>query len=149
MRKVLISLLLLSLSSPAFAGDIVQQFKNPAFSGYGWSSHAMSIENQERARAQAIKDAQAAAIAQAKADAANTPLARFVALFTSQVYSQLATQLANNLFGGEPGHSTAGNFVLDGNTVSYVKTGTNVTLTVVDAAGNQTVITVPIATFAF
>ena len=53
-----------------------------------------------------------------------------------------------NLF-AEGGTSRAGNFVLDGNTISYIKTGTDVQLTVVDKAGNQTVVTVPIATFAF
>jgi len=68
-------------------------------------------------------------------------------LFTSQVYAQLATQLSNNLFA--EGSAQQGTFNLDGNTISYIKTGTEVTLTVVDKAGNTTVVTVPIATFAF
>jgi hypothetical protein len=70
-----------------------------------------------------------------------------MALFTSQVYAQLATQLSNNLFA--EGSSNQGMFNLDGNTISYIKTGTSVTLTIVDASGNITVVTVPIATFAF
>jgi hypothetical protein len=147
MRKVLIPLLL-SLSSPAYAGDLVQQFKNPAFSGVNWTAQVLSIEAEERARKQALVDARNSAAAQAKADAANTPLARFVSLFTSQVYAQLATQLSNNLFSGTS-QSNSGNFVLDGNTISYIKSGTSVTLTIVDERGNQTVVTVPIATFAF
>jgi hypothetical protein len=147
MRKVLI-LLLLSLSSPAYAGNLVQQFKDPSFSGVNWASQVLSIDAEERAHKQALVDARNSAAAQAKADAANTPLARFVSLFTSQVYAQLATQLSNNLFSGTS-QSNAGNFVLDGNTISYVKSGTSVTLTVVDSKGNQTVVTVPIATFAF
>lgn len=146
MRKLLILSLLL-LSSPANA-QLVQTFKDPAFSGYGWSSHVMSIDAQERARDQAIKDAEAAKLALARSEAANTPLAKFMALFTSQVYAQLATQLSNNLF-AEGGTSNAGSFNLDGNTVSYVKTGTEVKLTVVDKNGNTTVVIVPIATFAF
>ena len=72
---------------------------------------------------------------------------KFMALFTSQVYAQLATQLSNNLFA--EGSAQQGMFNLDGNTISYVKTGTSVTLTVVDKFGNTTVVTVPIATFAF
>ena len=146
-RKSLILPLLL-LSSPAYADPIVQQFKDPAFSGYGWSTHVMAIDAQERAHKQANADAIAAEKAATAQAAANTPLAKFVALFTSQVYAQLATQLSNNLF-AEGGTSRAGNFVLDGNTISYIKTGTDVKLTVVDKAGNQTVVTVPIATFAF
>lgn len=143
-KAILISLL---ISSPAAADPITQSFKSPSFNGYGWSSHVQSIDAQERSREQAIKDAEAAKAALAKAEAANTPIAKFMALFTSQVYAQLATQLSNNLFA--EGSAQSGSFVLDGNTISYIKTGTAVTLTVVDAAGNQTVVTVPIATFAF
>jgi hypothetical protein len=146
MRKSLLLLLLL-ISSPAKADPLVQQFKSPSFNGYGWSSHVQSIDSQERSREQAIRDAEAAKAALAKAEASNTPLAKFMALFTSQVYAQLATQLSNNLFA--EGSAQQGMFNLDGNTISYVKTGTSVTLTVVDKAGNTTVVTVPIATFAF
>jgi len=144
-KKILICSIF--LSSPATADPLVQQFKSPSFNGYGWSSHVQSIDAQERSREQAIKDAEAAKIALTKAEAANTPLAKFMALFTSQVYAQLATQLSNNLFA--EGSAQQGIFTLDGNTISYVKTGTSVTLTVVDKAGNTTVVTVPIATFGF
>ena len=146
MKKSLL-LLVLILSSPAKADPLVQQFKSPSFNGYGWSQHVQSIDAQERSREQAIKDAEAAKAALAKAEASNTPLAKFMALFTSQVYAQLATQLSNNLFA--EGSAQQGIFNLDGNTISYVKTGTSVTLTVVDKFGNTTVVTVPIATFAF
>lgn len=148
MLKRATMLLLLLVSSPAYADPIVQQFKSPSFTGYGWSSHVQSIDAQERSREQAIKDAEAAKAALAKAEAANTPLAKFMALFTSQVYAQLATQLSNNLF-AEGSEARAGTFNLDGNKISYVKSNTEVTLTVVDKAGNTTVVTVPIATFAF
>ena len=148
MLKRATMLLLLLVSSPAYADPIVQQFKSPSFTGYGWSSHVQSIDAQERSREQAIKDAEAAKAALAKAEAANTPLAKFMALFTSQVYAQLATQLSNNLF-AEGLEARAGTFNLDGNKISYVKSNTEVTLTVVDKNGNTTVVTVPIATFAF
>jgi hypothetical protein len=146
MKKSLL-LLALILSSPAKADPLVQQFKSPSFNGYGWSQHVQAIDAQERSREQSIKDAEAAKAALAKAEASNTPLAKFMALFTSQVYAQLATQLSNNLFA--EGSAQQGMFNLDGNTISYVKTGTSVTLTVVDKFGNTTVVTVPIATFAF
>jgi hypothetical protein len=44
---------------------------------------------------------------------------------------------------------TTGNFVLDGNTVTWVKANDKVTLTVVDAKGNRTTVVVPIASFSF
>ena len=148
MQKKVLILSLALLSSPSYATDLFQQFKNPAFSGFGWSSHVMSIEAQERGREQSIKDAERQKIALEEAARQNTPLARFINLFTSQVYAQLATQLSTNLFSGTSASNT-GSFVLDGNTISYVKTGTEVILTVVDAAGNQTIVSVPIASFAF
>jgi hypothetical protein len=147
MRKSLLLLPVLLISSQVKADPLVQQFKSPSFNGYGWSQHVQAIDAQERSREQAIKDAEAAKAALARAEASNTPLAKFMALFTSQVYAQLATQLSNNLFA--EGSANQGMFNLDGNTISYVKTGTAVTLTVVDANGNTTVVTVPIATFAF
>lgn len=145
--KVL-SLSTILFSGTAYADPIVQQFKSPSFSGYGWSQHVQSVRSMEEAAKQANENAIAAEKAAVAAAAANTPLAKFISLFTSQVYAQLATQLSNNLF-AEGGTSNAGNFVLDGNTISYVKNSGNVTLTVVDKAGNTTVVTVPIATFAF
>lgn len=137
----------LFVSSAAYSQPIVQEFKNPSFNGFGWSPHVQSIRAAEEAAKQSIENREEAERARAAAAEANTPLARFVSLFTSQVYAQLATQLSNNLFA--EGSSNAGSFVLDGSTISYVKTDGNVTLTVVDAKGNTTVITVPIATFAF
>lgn len=142
-----LSLGTLFLTSAAHADPIVQSFKSPAFSGYGWSQHVQSVRSMEEAAKQSNENTIAAEKAAAAAAAANTPLAKFISLFTSQVYAQLATQLSNNLFA--EGNSNTGHFVLDGNTISYVKTAGNVTLTVVDKAGNQTVVTVPIATFAF
>lgn len=150
LKRILVTTAALGLliSQRANAADLTQQFKDPAFSGYGWSTHVITVDNEERANKQAIVDAQNAKIAQANADAANTPLAKFMALFSSQVYSQLATQLSNNLF-AETGNSGVGSFVLDGNTVSYIKTAQNITLTVVDSTGGKTVVTVPIAQFYF
>ena len=143
-----LTLSLCCLCTTANADPLVQSFKDPAFNGYGWSAHALAVHSIEESNKQANANAISSAQATAAAAAANTPLAKFISLFTSQVYAQLATQLSNNLF--QTG-STAqtGSFVLDGNTISYIKTGTNVQLTVVDKAGNQTVIVVPIATFAF
>jgi len=90
----------------------------------------------------------------------NTPMAKFMSLFQSQVYAQLATQLSNNLFQnnckGADGSAIAGcsspstgNFNLDGNTVTWQKGSSSVTLTVVDSAGTKTTVVVPIASFAF
>ena len=140
--------------------ELVQQFKNPAFSGQGWSSHVLTIDQIEKSRKDAIEAQKKADIAAAEAAANNTPMSRFMNLFSSQVYAQLATQLSNNLFQNKcqgadgaaiPGcvNPTTGVFSLDGNVVTWVKSSTAVTLTVVDAKGTKTVVTVPIASFGF
>ncbi len=154
-------LLALLLFAPALSSaELVQQFKNPAFNGIGWSSHVLTIDSIEKSRRDSIEADRKAAIAKAEADLLNTPLNRFMSLFQSQVYAQLATQLSNNLFqnkcaaadgGSIPGcvNPTTGTFVLDGNTVTWVKASDKVTLTVVDAKGTVTTVTVPIASFSF
>lgn len=140
--------------------ELVQQFKNPAFNGVGFSSHVLTIDSIEKSRKDSIEADKKAAIAKTEADLLNTPLNRFMNLFQSQVYAQLATQLSNNLFqnkcaaadgGTIPGcvNPTTGNFLLDGNTVTWTKTSTNVVLTVVDAKGTVTTVAVPIASFSF
>ena len=159
MKKILVTLSLI-LSASASQAELVQQFKNPAFSGVGFSSHVLTIDSIEKSRRDAIEADKKAAIAKAEAELLNTPLNRFMSLFQSQVYAQLATQLSNNLFQNRcaaadgtaiPGctNPTTGNFLLDGNTVSWRKTATEVVLTVVDAKGTVTTIGVPIASFGF
>ena len=150
----------LTLAVSAVSAELVQQFKNPAFSGIGFSSHVLTIDSIEKSRRDAIEADKKSAIAKAEAELLNTPLNRFMSLFQSQVYAQLATQLSNNLFTNKcsaadgtaiPGcvNPTTGNFVLDGNTVTWVKANDKVTLTVVDAKGNRTTVVVPIASFSF
>ena len=159
MKNTLIALVaMLSLTSAQ--AELVQQFKNPAFSGVGFSSHVLTIDSIEKSRRDAIEADKKSAIAKAEAELLNTPLNRFMSLFQSQVYAQLATQLSSNLFQNKcaaadgsaiPGcvNPTTGNFVLDGNTVTWLKSNDKVTLTVVDANGTKTTVVVPIASFSF
>jgi hypothetical protein len=159
MKKILVTLSL-TLSASLSQAELVHQFKNPAFNGVGWSSHVLTIDSIEKSRRDAIEADKKAAIAKAEAELLNTPLNRFMSLFQSQVYAQLATQLSNNLFqnkcaasdgGTIPGcvNPTTGNFLLDGNTVTWTKAADKVTLTVVDAKGTVTTVVVPIASFSF
>lgn len=150
MKKTLSLLTLLLISnSPAHAGELVQAFKDPTFSGMGYTSQTLSVAQIEMTARQNIANEKATAAANAAASAANTPLAKFMALFTSQVYAQLATQLSNNLFSTNGPASNSGTFSLDGNTITYMKSGTQINLSVMDTNGNLTVLTVPIASFAF
>jgi hypothetical protein len=159
MKKILVTLSL-CLSASMSQAELVQQFKNPAFSGVGFSSHVLTIDSIEKSRRDAIEADKKSAIAKAEAELLNTPLNRFMSLFQSQIYAQLATQLSNNLFTNKcsaadgtaiPGcvNPTTGTFALDGNTVTWAKANDKVTLTVVDAKGTVTTVVVPIASFSF
>ena len=159
MKKILVTLSL-SVCATLSQAELVQQFKNPAFSGIGFSSHVLTIDSIEKSRRDAIEADKKSAIAKAEAELLNTPLNRFMSLFQSQIYAQLATQLSNNLFTNKcaaadgtaiPGcvNPTTGTFVLDGNTVTWAKANDKVTLTVVDVKGTRTTVVVPIASFSF
>jgi hypothetical protein len=97
MKKVLMATLL--LPSLAFGAELVHHFNSPAFSGIGWSSHVLTIQQLENQAVEKNKAAADALIAKAKADAANTPTARFLANVESRIFSQLAKQMTDSLFG--------------------------------------------------
>ena len=133
MIKITVGLCLVAAAAVANA-ELVHQFNNPTFSGQGWASQVLTME-QMRQSAQASKASIAAGEkAAAEAAAANTPLARFMNLFTGQVYSQLATQLTNNLFKECAGaNCSKGEFmVTETQRIAWTKIGSEVTLNVYD-----------------
>ena len=159
MKKLLLGSIVCMAATLANA-ELVQQFKDPTFSGNGWSTQVLTLQQMEKAQKESIQAQKDAANQAALTASQNTPMAKFMSLFQSQVYAQLATQLSNNLFQNNckaadgsaiAGCSspTTGNFNLDGNTVTWQKGTSNVTLTVVDSAGTKTTVVVPIASFAF
>jgi hypothetical protein len=86
-----------SLSSSA--GELTHGFNSPAFSGQGYSSHVLTIKQLEDQQKEKNKAAVEALKSKAESDAANTPQARFLANLESRVYSQLAKQLTDSMFG--------------------------------------------------
>ena len=141
-------LLIALISNVAFATPLPDQtFKSPSFNGVGYSSHVLTIENQEYTRKQQIaKDIQAA-LDKAKADAANTNIAKFMNNLESRIYAQISQNLATAMFAN--GGSNSGSLNFEGNTIFWTKDSSNVYLTVTDAVGNQTTVTVPLGQFIF
>ena len=122
-------------------------FKSPSFNGQGYSSHVLTIENQEfTRRAQVEKDIQAALQAQAAA-AANTNIAKFLNNLESRIYAQISQNLATAMFAN--GGSNSGTMNFEGNTIFWTKDSSNIYLTVTDTTGNQTQVTVPLGSFQF
>jgi hypothetical protein len=140
-----IILALLVVSTPVQASELVFQFKNPSFSGVNTGAQWLTIENQETLRKKAIQDKIEAELKAKALEEKNSILNRFLNNLQSRIYSQLAQQLTNNLF-GEMGDES-GEFALEGNTIKYEKTDTEIKLVIIDAQGNQTEIIVPTSGF--
>jgi membrane-bound inhibitor of C-type lysozyme len=147
-NKKILGLVSLWLSTAAYATPMNDYtFKSPSFNGNGYSSHVLTIENQEfTRRAQVEKDIQAALQAQAAA-AANTNIAKFMNNLESRIYAQISQNLATAMFAN--GGSTSGTMNFEGNTIFWSKDSSNIYLTVTDSVGNQTQITVPLGSFQF
>jgi hypothetical protein len=145
MRKLLL-LLLVPLS--AQSADLVHQFQSPAFiPGNGFSQHVLSIYQLEESKKKEIRAEDLAAISKAEAAAKNTNLAKFLVNVEARIYAQLSKQLADQLFA--EGGGTSGSMDFQGTNISWVKSSTDVTLTIIEANGGRTEITVPISSFAF
>jgi len=149
MRKIgVICVFLMTMPTLALASEMTFAFKNPQFSGDGFSSHVLTIENEEYTRRQARDAAQKAAADAAAAAASNTNLSKFLNNLESRIYAQLSLQMSNAMFSDG---STTGTMQFEGSTISWIKDATTQTiaLTVIDATGNRTNITVPIGSFKF
>ena len=74
-------------------------------------------------------------------------LSKFMKNVESRIYAQLSKQLVESMFGEGSGES--GTVTFEGTTISYVKGSEDVSLTILDVDGSETVITVPIGDFTF
>ena len=146
MKKIVAALLL--VPSVALASEIVFQFNSPAFSGIGYSSHIMTIYSQELSRKLALAAEQKAELLKAEQDAKNTTQAKFIANLESRVYNELARQITEKLFEGQ-GTQASGSFAFNGGTITYTKTGNEITITIRGADGSVTTMTVPIGDFGW
>lgn len=107
MKKIIT--LLLVLSASVHGAELSHTFSSPAFSGMGYSSHVLTLKQLEDQQKEKNKQAAEAVAAKAAQEAANTPQAKFLANIESRIYSQLAKQITDSLFGtdGVPSCSAA------------------------------------------
>ena len=154
-KVVLVSFFYVLLVGPntLTASEIVHQFSNPSFSGNGYSSHVLSIEQLQYNREKNVKDdAKSAAAAAVRAEN-NTTIAKFIKNVESRIYANLSIQLVDNMFGESCTGTcpTAGTAEVEGSTIYWVKdTSTEIiTLTITDPNGNVTTMSVPLGDFEF
>lgn len=150
MSKRVIALLALlpCIASAAPLNDFT--FKSPAFNGNGYGTYVLTIENEQYTRQQTINQAVQAAAAQAKADAANTPINQFLTNLESRIYAQISQNTATAMFSGTSSicvSTAACSFQFDANTaISWYWAGTNIVMQVTQPSGSST-ITVPTGSF--
>lgn len=130
------------------AAELVHQFNSPAFSGVGYSSHTLTIYSQELSRKLAIAAEKKAEELKAEQDAKNTTQAKFIANLESRVYNELARQITEKLFEGT-GAQVQGTFNFNGGTISYTKSGNQISITIRGADGSVTTMNVPVGDFGW
>lgn len=138
---------LIFLSTAAQAAELVHTFSSPSFSGVGYSSHVLTIEQLQTQAQQKQKDKLAQEQAAAERARLTNPVNQFVGNLQSIVYQQLAKRLSEAIFGENP--SNSGSISLGGNTIAYARIGNDINLTVVDQAGSTTQVTIPVGSIAF
>jgi len=149
MKKLTSFVMFLVMSSSLSAAEMTHQFLSPSFNGAGFSSHALTIYNMELTRKLAIETQKKADLLRAEQDAANTPLARFLANLESRVFNELARQMVDRMFSGDGEANQRGSFTLGGNTIDWYRDGTEVVLNVTDVNGTLTTIRVPLGDFGW
>jgi len=158
--KTITAIVLIFASATVLSAELQHSFNSPAFSGVGYSSHVLTIKQLEDQQKEKNKNLVDALKQRAEADALNTPTARFVANLESRIYSQLAKQLTDSLFGEGATCTTKGVICgtipeIGGNTITW-KLGDGsdtgyIIITIVNIANPSQITTmkVPSGTFAF
>ena len=146
MKKMTIAFLCL-FSSVSFASELSFGFKNPSFSGIGYSAHVLTIDNLEQTRRQKIIDDKKAEAAKAAADAKNTNLAKFLNNLESRIYATISQNIAAELF--KEGGASQGSFDIGGNNLQWVSDGDTITLRITDPGGSVTQVVVPYGSLAW
>ena len=148
MRVILLTIIL-ALSSGAFASELVHEFKNPSFSGQGYSNHVLAIEQLQFQRKKELKEKAEAEAAKAKREAESTTLAKFLNNVESRIYAQLSKQMVDNMFTNDG--DTTGTATIEGATIYWIKDTSSDTITVqiTDEDGSFTEIIVPLSGFGF
>ena len=153
---LVVTYLILTLDNILLASELVHDFKNPAFSGNGYSQHVLSINQLEVQREQKVFDDLKSAKAAAERAEKNKTINKFITNVESRIYANLSKQLVDNMFGTTCDSSTttcptSGTAEVEGAQIYWVKdTSTEIiTLTITDVDGTTTTMSVPLGDFKF
>ena len=135
------------------ASELDFQFSNPAFSGNGYGTHVLSVDQLQHQRKKDAEDDAKSAASALKREQNNTTIAKFVKNVESRIYANLSKQLVDNMFGTSCTGTcpTSGTATVEGSTIYWVKDASTeiITLTITDPNGNVTTMSVPLGDFEF
>ena len=145
--------LCLSLTKTSTASDLTHKFGNPAFSKDGYSQHALSIEQLQYTRENDRQKDIKSALSQAERDEKNKTINKFIANVESRIYANLSKQLVDNMFGTSctSNCATSGTATVEGSQIYWVKDSSTdiISLTITDATGTVSTLSVPVGDFTF
>ncbi len=150
--KLFLSTILIVGFTAVSASELVFEFKSPAFSGQGYSSHILTIEQLESNRVQKNKDDARAELDRLERKQKETNAYKFQNNLESRIYAQLSRQIADQLFGESSVFQDAEGTAETpfGDTITWSRIGDNITIVVKDSNGDElSNFTVPIGSFAF
>jgi len=153
LRLLVLGSIIMTMAIPGTSSELTHSFSNPSFSGSGYSTHVLSIEQLRYSREKGIADDARSAAAAAERDANNTTINKFIKNVESRIYANLSKQLVDNMFGESCSGEcpTSGTADVEGSTIYWVKDATTgtITLTITSPDGSTTTMSVPVGDFNF
>ena len=141
----------------SLASDLVHEFHSPSFSGIGWSTHMLSLEQLQHNRKEDMREQAEAQERQDERDEKNKTINKFIKNVESRIYANLSKQLVDNMFStcdADDETCTAaltGTADIEGSMLVWTKDpdlGT-ITLVITDTDGTTSTMVVPVGDFGF
>ena len=147
--KIISLLATVFIVGTASAGELTHEFKNPSFSGQGYSNHVLAIEQLRYQREKEIAEKKEAAAAKLQRELEQTTLNKFINNVESRIYANLSKQMVDNML-SDTG-ATSGTATIEGATIYWVKdtSADTISMTITEANGTVTSISVPLSGFGF
>ena len=142
-------LALIIFLTTASAGELIHEFKNPSFSGQGYSNHVLALEQLQFTRDAEITKKKEREERDAKRAEENEVINKFIKNVESRIYANLSKQLVDNMF-SSTGADT-GTAEIEGATIFWerdVDLGT-IAIRITEADGTVTTVSVPVGDFGF
>ncbi len=125
-------------AAPAQAGSLVYQPVNPSFGGSplngSWLQAEATAQNDASRRAQRLQQIQSAI----SSSSTQSPGQIFAQQLQSQIYSSLANQITQAIFGENAQQS--GSYSFGGSQVTFQRVGANIQLQIFDGQSTTTVV---------